>query len=476
MKLKQLEIENKVDYALRNIRYELLPEEIRRDNLTNWILSFDTLEKTRNKRDFFEYDQDDFLASFISQITHNSLTPNISFYFSSLFHIGRQWQVSEQVVNSIESSMEYKNLNETLKLNKNSFNEIFQELGIKSQDYNRLLSDSFSNILSFAKQQHLKSIKLSQNWWSMWKTEVRSIKDMIGRCSSEYNEYRYKDRYRMAIPRSLLVLTTYSFQTHKLYNSLAKEGIRFKNINIQTHIQSPFIDPTFLTMFFMLSIPQKDFEFEYRHFIHDFEHLLRSQEELLETQRLTPIIQQAELHLLKLFEKGNPFEKYDMLISIPDKYLRELWNKCKLPQKKTFYYAENWINSLESKPDFWCRELPFKSELNKSDIENYARSADSTIKRKFVSESTKVGYNDIEFIQVLFENEWVVEMVKGAVYPTKKKKGSQKWSVNNFYNMLEKVILFLNEEVGYNIEIASKNRLQKLWDLVIKGKTYDIKW
>lgn len=462
MSLIRIEMKNNIDSAIRESKRELLPDEIQKNYLTSWILSFDVLEKHGQSDDHWQQNKD-ILIQFIAKICQNSLTPNISFYFASMFHIGRQWQVSEQAVKTVEKAMKETNLKATVALNINLFKNQFQDLDIQPDDQRVLLSDSLIQILDFAKYKHLQKIKKSQEWWMMWNIEVKELKDIVDIYSQEYYK-SYNEHEHTGILRNLVRLVTFSFQTKNLYKVLNQEGIKFKNISISNTIQNPF-DPLSL-LFLMLN------ERNGREYIYEFRHLLEAQKTLLDAQRYTPIIQQAESKLLKLFDDENPFEKYTVLKSPPDLRLKELWNKCKLPKDEMFYYAKNWLDSLEPSANFRYNELHFKSPLNDKDVENYARYADSTIKRKWISESRLIGKTDDEHIQYLFEHEWIVEMIKGATYLTKEKKGFNKWNVDNLRDMIDEVAKFLNKISGYSLETPNKIRFESLWDLAIKGNLY----
>jgi hypothetical protein len=184
-----------------------------------------------------------------------------------------------------------------------------------------------------------------------------------------------------------------------------------------------------------------------------------------------PVVQQVESKLLKLFKAENHFEKYGVLKSAPDVFLKELWNKCILPNGEMFYYAKNWLDSLEAKPRFWKGGPSLNPPPSEDDIKNYARAADSTIKRDWVSTPIPTGETATGFIQFLFEREWITEMARGAVYSTKGKENLPRWTVNNFRDMVEKVVQFLNV-FGYSLEAPHVSRLEKLWSLVSKGDLY----
>lgn len=484
MELIQKEIKRNVYYAFREFNRELLPEEIRNERSVDWVLRFDALEKQQYRSeeyDRYRYGDRDDIAPFVAQMIQQLLTPIASFYFASLFHIGRQWQVSEQVIKSVERAMHSDNLEKTVTLNIPLLQEQLMKLDINTGDYKSVLSDSFTQILELAKQKKIEEKMKAQEWWRLWKNEVRELMEVVDRCTREYYDRGYdRDRFRnrMGIPSSIMRLMTFSFEMKDLFNSMSKYGVKFKNVTQHQSghsIQSILMQP-FLLMLFQSGMDES-FGFHFRDILHEYNKIIKNERDLIKEKIDAPIIEQAKSQLVKIFESNNLFDKYNILESPPDFQLKKLWNKCILPNEEMFYYANNWKNSLEPQPSFksWsdCKELTFKSKLSDTDIESYARSADSTIKRYWVEQSNDKAQSDAELCQYLFDKEWMFKMVEGAVCPTRQKKGKQKWDMDIFRNMIEKVINILNIRVGYTLETPNTNRLKKLWDLALKGKTLE---
>lgn len=517
--IEQINLKKNVDYALNQSVQELLPEKIRKNYLARWIidlpglgesskdscyqqLDINTIVKIvsdfsrRDKKQVDYYkdfpeksisNRENLLEDILNTVIQNSLIPNISFYFSSLFHLGRQWQVSVQALETAEKALEKDNLAKTVEHNSLLLQDELIKLEIPKEEHESYLSDALREILNTAYEQHSKSLSQSQKWWSIWKEEVSDFKEIVITIDEEIGlnlknarffkdkRYRYGKRPRRYdwtdIFSNLVDLTTFSFREKSLYQEFLEAGITFKGINISEQNEETLIlnNLAYLSLFSMMT---NEKEYSRRDIFWEFERIISELQDLQHKKRYEPIDREVEKQLLKDFQKDNPFEQYGVLKSPPDRYLRDLWNKCKLPSGETFYYAQNWLKSLESSLSFWNKELPFALKLTDEHIESYARSVDSTIKRKWVSSyENMIGKTDTDLIQKLCEQECIVELVKGAVYPLKEKKGEQKWNVDNFRDMIERVVQFLNER-GYNLETPSKARLERLWNLAIERNIY----
>ncbi|MDJ0531786.1 MAG: hypothetical protein QNJ70_04685 [Xenococcaceae cyanobacterium MO_207.B15] len=530
--IKKINLEKSVNDALNQSVQELLPEEIKKNDLARWIMDFPGLGESNKDSDYKQQDfnsiakiisnlssrekkttnpyknflyesifnRENLVSNFLDIIIQNSLTSNISFYFSSLFHIGRQWQVSLQALETAKKALAQDHLAKTVEQNYLLLQDELIKLDISEKEHKSMLSDAFSEILIAAQKQHSTSLSQSQKWWSIWQEEVSElnkivieIDEKIVRYSNDNsfdNDKYYKEKkapYRRNPWNDLFLnfieLTTFHFSEKSLYQEFLEAGITFKGIDLSALNQEYLIlnNLAYLSLFSMLTNEKEFSETDLMIVFREYDHLIRELQKLQHKKRYERIDREVEEQLLRDFQKENPFEQYGVLKSPPDRYLLDLWNKCKLPSGETFYYAQNWLKSLESKLSFWNKELTFTSILTDEHIEGYASSIDSTIKREWVSSSKitsgdKAGRTDTNLIQELCEQECIVQLVKGAVYPSKLKKGEQKWNVDNFREMFETVIQFLNER-GYNLETPSKARLERLWDLAIKGNVYrSTKW
>lgn len=485
MKLIQTELKYDVSYALRRGRGQLLPEEIRNNSLASWVLDFDALGERRRKPNFNEYYGDDLLAPFWAQIVQNSLAPNISFYFASLFHIGRQWQISEKAAQTTLNALSSDNLVETVRRNLHLFENNLRSLEIPEKQQHTLFSEAIADILQRTRAQHLQKVERARELWLYWQKEVSELREITDRCSIEYNDLRYlgerRNRRFRDVRRpfsSIFQLMNFSYSAKTLHYMLTEEGIKFQS-KITAQADQSSLGTGNLMPWLLLGLFQGEGDYDYwRYFLRDYQEILREEANLLEKKRNTPIIEAIEAQLLREFGKQNPFEKFGVLESPPNQHLKNLWNKCSLPGRQVFYYATHWENSLESSLSFssYSGGLAYKSrKWGHNDIESYSRSADSTIKRAWVRDSLNPGETELEAIQRIFEQKWIVEFVKGATIFMKKNEAQKGWTPNNLKALFDRVVQFLNSK-GYSLETPTIERIEKLWGLLMQGKTYNLDW
>lgn len=492
MNLIETRISTSVRDALQRSGRELLPEEILGDNLVSWVLNFGRLDngdEYRRQRDYYE---GDLLAPIISEIVQSALSPQISFYYASLFHLGRQWQVSDQALQVAEQALAERNFERSINENIQIFLKELQDLEIHDGEYRSIMSTVIKNILQRGHEYHLINIQDARTMWQIWRREVRELREITERCSVEYNkqqsylrrrrdDYRRFDRenerenFSSIITPSLLRLIAYQFSSRELYNQLHTRGVKVKNTSEDAPSQKVSVVANLVPLF-LLSQPGI---FEVRRFLEEYARLLKEETTLIEKRRFDPIVRQIEEQLLREFSDHNPFDQYRTLKKPPDLKLKAIWDKCQLPHNEIFFFAKQWRDSLDPEPSYssWSseKELPYKSALEKNDVISFARSADSTIKRKWTSTSRRTGETKAELIQRLFEQEWVAKIVQGAVYPTKEKKGQQKWSDESFHSLVTSVVDYLNG-LGYSLTTPTLDRIRRLWSLAIKGELQNSIW
>ena len=468
MEWTEVKLETTVEDALLQSRFELLHDEIAKDPLTKWITDFDKLSR-ENKRgsdlnEFNDFPPDVHPISYIiAPIIQNALTPKISFYFASLFHIGRQWQVAHLAGENAEQALLDANLEKTVNMNLEAFHNDFDSLDIPVYERPLVFYEAVREILTASQEQHSQKVKKSMQLWDVWKTEVKELKDIVQQTAEKVNELdpysRHSTYYNQGFV-SILKLIFFPVEQNRLYHLLLEDNVQFKDINNSVQMQN--LLSQLLPLVLLSGNPDP---------MREFEHTIRYYADLLRRQQLAPVVQKVQMDLLQLFENKNPFEKYEVLKSPPDSALIKLWENCKLPNGEMFYYAEQWKNSLEVLGYYLHQTLPFKSIFSEDDVESYTRSADSTIKDGWVSELRKTPLSDTDFIQTLFE-DWIKTLAYDALYPTRENKGSQLWDINSFFHLMNKVTKKLNS-FGYKLETPSMDRFNNLWKEAAKKDNYN---
>jgi hypothetical protein len=492
-------LKTRVSDALNQSVQELLPEKIRTNYLVSWILNHSVLEEDDESIDRKYLNIENFVKllsssrknqftlkkvvkeqrfeenGFLPQIFRTSLTSSISFYYASLFHLGRQWKVSEQAIEATNKALEKNNLEKTVEQNYLLLQDDLSSFDILEEDQNHVLFNAFREVLETAQEQHSEDIGKAQKWWDLWLNEVSELEGIATEVENSLKDYK-KYRYRDKDFTSFISLVSFSFQSKPLYQSFLENGVKFKESEVfeRNNEFLILINLTCLSLFSALA----DDKYDRRDFW-DLEQAIRHLQKFQHKQRYASIDQKIEEQLLIDFKFRNPFEQYGVLKSSVDQHLLDLWRKCKLPSGDMFYYAQNWLDSLDSELHHRFRELPFEPKLTDEHIESYARLIDSTIKRNWVSGSINTKDNtsrtNADLIQFLLEKECIVELVFGAVYPSRQKEGEQKWNVNYFREMIERIVQILNTN-GYGLITPSQKRLERLWSLAISGNTYQPEW
>jgi hypothetical protein len=174
------------------------------------------------------------------------------------------------------------------------------------------------------------------------------------------------------------------------------------------------------------------------------------------------------------FGDQDPFIAYQPLGRLPDTELHTLYTKCKLPDNTRFYYAERWLKLLDE-PFYhsYDHRIPaFKATLSAGDIANYARSADSAIKRNWVEKSGNSSGLPEHRMQYSLEKDWIEPLVVSVRYGDKKR--NQDWTLAAVTELISAVVNHLNG-LGYQLTAPLQARIEKLWSAA-KNKSYSLEW
>lgn len=482
MKLEVKELDSTIISAFLSSRKELLPENIRNDKYVDWILGFDSLkQEERNQREKYPPRNKPF-ALLVSDIMTKSLTPLVSFYFASLFHIGRQWQVADLALNSTESALSEENLQATAEANKERLRSYLIELEIPEKQRTGMWLETLTGVLNAARKKHSRDIKQAQLWWNNWQSEVNELFDIVDHCTTILRELDFDIRFneydRYYLTEHIIKLITYNIQSKRLFSSFQDEGISLKNLEHASTLQASLSSSIPLLMFMMIVSDTSSNEL-LELLLHEYQHIYEEESILIDKRRYAPLIESIENQLLESFGSKNPFDEYSVLNSPPDWELNELWYKCRLPDGAMFFYAKRWVDSLEASPYFYTsgrKELAYREKLNDEDLASYARSADSTVKRNWITYQTEVGETIFEKQQRLFEKEWIKAMAIGAFINAKNKPRDLSWNPKSFSSMVSQVVQLLNSR-GYNLRAPELKRITSLWNQIEQGKSsYEIEW
>lgn len=524
IELTRVDLDADVEATLLSFTHDLLPDEITKSYLSDWILNFDSLRRGRFQSDRSKEETDDPIAALISTTVESSLSPNVTFYFGSLFHIGRQWQISTFALDSIESALRKNNLKETVSRNVDKFRATLSSLDVAKSNDERIVSTLLEEALGFAQKHHQQRIDVARGYWKLWQYEVQELIALVEKCSEEYNRYSYgrwnEGRPEFLSNSTLLSLARFSYRLKPLFRSFTDDGVQFKELSstpdslsnpLSTlllplmisalgdermryelrdllhefanllHIQKEFSssqDPaanlvvTNLLPLLISALNDEKMNHELRSLLREFAGVFQAQQEVLTARRIGPVTEDVQRKLLRLFKEQDPFVKYYGLKSPPDLELSELWTKCQLPNGEVFHYAKLWKDSLQRYTVSSYEPPRLKKRLDQTDVESFALSADCTIKSAWISSSKmQTGLTQNECIQQYFE-KWIFEMVNAIFYAARNKEGEVKWTLSHFKDLVDRVVEFL-KNYDYALESPSRVRLEALWEKASKSYIYD---
>ena len=168
--------------ALSKMREGILPEKIQRDDVAMWVMNFDELNQERKEsRGTNDYPEKEVIARWaIETAIGIGIQKQLPFYFAALFHIGRQWYVSEKTVASIESASISENIVASVELTKSNLLErnTPQALAIIKAP-NESLTEVFRGILDRGLEYHQAQLDQAHIWWDEWQEEVRPLKKAV---------------------------------------------------------------------------------------------------------------------------------------------------------------------------------------------------------------------------------------------------------------------------------------------------------
>jgi len=185
-------------------------------------------------------------------------------------------------------------------------------------------------------------------------------------------------------------------------------------------------------------------------------------------RRISPQVQIALERLKLKYEERSPFGDFGVGQQAATPALRELARENKLPNDDPSPWLYEWIETLEEMP--WISApLPKPSDEEES-LRTAFRLADSVIKKNAVEESLLPTESWSQFIQRVFEDEWVKGVGSMAGAANKKTaQGEVVWLLSEFVIFVQKVVTQLNG-IGYRLRTPPDTRLKTLLDKASRGE------
>ncbi len=450
--------------ALYLARAEFLPEEMREDKNASWVLSFDELRRRTGEERRFRDQPNDSALWALDLIVTSTLQRRIPYFFAALFHIGRQWKVSESALRSLEKASDQKNVNDTVRLTLDSLRELARSDKQVAELYDREgrdTAEALSLVFKASGEQHVDRLREAQRWWGVWSDEVSAIRSQVERLQ-EF-DFREPD-YRLS--REVVTFISESYRPSGLRDTLESAGVKFsggieRNISSLSVAYSEILTPLLLLS---LTSSRKDpflheIMFEWRRIFHD-----------LQRENAYGELRRIGLERLKQrYRHGeDPFEPYLPLVKPATEALRNLVIEHTLPGNQSSPWLAAWQRCVEYNPAT-ALAVPFKEIRDRKAVSAFARAADAAIKHELPDDYLP-GESWENLVQRLFESAWV-SSVADQIVNTSKENPASKWSFDSFVSLVEAVVKILNE-IGYSLTAPSPTRLKRLWERLHSDKPY----
>lgn len=130
-------------------------------------------------RFLLESDQQESLVWAVDLVVIPSLQRRIPFYFAAIFHIGRQWKISESAVRDPERAVQGENLTVTTRLTLDNLRK--RDDGPAMQRQEGDVTRALSVLLQLAGKEHSNRLREAQRWWSALQEEVRQLRSQTDR-------------------------------------------------------------------------------------------------------------------------------------------------------------------------------------------------------------------------------------------------------------------------------------------------------
>src|SRR5664279_3922034 len=170
-----------VRQSLYEMRSEFLPMEIREDANARWVMAFDDLRQSADERQGNDRESDLWA---LDLVVTSTLQQQIPFYFASLFHIGRQWKVSESAAGALLKASTGENLRTSARLTvdlldgrdtRDRANYRVDRLAMLGRMPD-VTTQALAFLLTSSAEQHSMRLRESQHWWTDWRQEVASLR------------------------------------------------------------------------------------------------------------------------------------------------------------------------------------------------------------------------------------------------------------------------------------------------------------
>ncbi|MEO6676888.1 MAG: hypothetical protein ABIO21_05880 [Pseudomonas sp.] len=441
--IKRVKLANNttIEQQLHNCAIDLLPERIARHRLVHWITEHDELVKRPDR-----YTSRESGGELFSQVVTSIFQEKISFYFAAIFHIGRMLQVSNFVLENVRDAEQADNF-------KNLSLSLSETLTGRTREAKA--TETLSTVITASKEHYSNQRALALEWWDIWQQEVDDLRDVVETRPDRYQHSYQRINYSL-IARAIRLES-------RLKTRMIAEDVRFK-----TDVSSPVnpggssLNTTTASLMFLCVAELAERGDRYGSAARQ----LWDEWLEIERSRRNAIQEQIILDQLKTkYRDRNPFDSFKPGRQPANLELRELLKENQLPDEQASPWKAMWERSLEHMPR---GNLPLTT-LSDLSSTLALRQADSIIKNS-AAENILPTESWENFIQRMFENNWIKEVGKRAGAANKTADDATVWAVDDFASFVDSVVFALNE-MGYALECPSADRLKTLLDKASRGES-----
>jgi hypothetical protein len=453
--------------SLSEMRGDLLPPEIRDDSLAAWVMDFDDLRTRPSEARSDSRDRDVWA---LDLVVTSTLQQQIPFYFASLFHIGRQWKVSERAGGDLAQASTGKHLQMSTQITFAHLRGRNKRLAAMFVEEPEVAREALSFLLESSSREHATGLQSSRGWWAAWRDEVGRLHQQVDRLQ---DLARQDVDYRLW--REIATFVAQAYRPSQLRISMEVAGITFPQQREADKLRLGTVYADVLWPVLLIAMSQGKFRdpfahelmFELRHVFHD----IKQEIEVGESRRI------ALVRLGKKYTQGeDPFESFLPLRKPASDELRNLILEHTLPGYGDQQYSPwlaTWKRCVEYNSGSAVKVTP-KDLSTKEAADAFARSADCAIKDALPDEFLPgEAWNDM--MQRLFESAWIAK-IADQIVSTNAKHSDDGWTFESFATMVRKVATVLNDR-GYRLAAPSENRLKRLWERLHSDKRWsDEEW
>lgn len=466
--------------SLSEMRNEFLPTEVREDANARWVMRFDDLRERAHERQTGNPRESDFWA--LDLVVTSTLQRQIPFYFASLFHIGRQWKVSESAVGALAKASTAENLRTSAGLtiellNRRNIRERSTTRDQRNIRFERstvlsrtpdITAEALGFVLTSSAEEHATRLRESQQWWRNWQQEVEGLRHRVERIQElagrEFDHRLWREISTLVLQRS---------RPSQLRMAMESAGITFPHQPADNDARSTSIVSELLWPLLLVALGNSKFRepfahelmFEVRHVLHE----VKEETAHGDSRRI------ALERLGKKYAQSDPFERYLPLQQPADEPLRNLILEHTLPAYgRTFSpWLATWKQCIEYDTSKWRKVAP-KDMHDEKVIEGFARSADCAIKDKLPDQfAPNETWDDL--LQRLFESAWITT-IANQIVSTNNSLSDMGWTFESFTALVEGVAARLNR-LGYRLTPPALSRLETLWNKLHSDKRWtDEEW